>query len=129
MIGPLYLGDYFFCDVDATRDEELAALIADLRNPEAYCGGLDLAFDRLLVATYAHSNPSEDVFLLYERDGVLYEANIDQSSGQGWLMDEDVTHVDTLLHRLEHGSITGDTEWDSEIAAFLRTYVAAGGQE
>lgn len=120
MTETLYLGDYFFCDIDANREKELEALFADLRDPDGYCDGHDLSFDRLLVATYVHSNPQEHVFLLYIRDGVLYEANIDQSSGQGWLMDEDETHIDVLLHRLENGTITGFQNWDVEIAAYLR---------
>lgn len=120
MTATLYLGDYFFCDIDATREKELKALLADLRDPDGYCDGHDLSFDRLLVATYVDSNPQEYVFLLYVRDGVLYEANIDQSSCQGWLMDEAEADIDVLLHRLENGTITGFQNWDVEIATYLR---------
>lgn len=120
MTETLYLGDYFFCDIDASREKELDALLADLRGPDGCCDGHDLSFDRLLVATYVHSNPQEYVFLLYIRDGVLYEANIDQSSCQGWLMDEGEADIDVLLHRLENGTITRIPDWDGEIAAYLR---------
>lgn len=121
----LFLGDYDYEPIGVDREQELEALIANLRAP-GYRGSLDLVFDELLVATYAFSNPQEDVFLLYKRDGVLYEANIDQSSDQGWLMDEDVTHVDVLLHRLDNGTITGFEQWDMEIAEFIRANLVQG---
>ena len=91
----------------------------------------------LLLASYCHEDYSGKAFLLFRRDGKLWELNAHHCSCYGlegkW--DPEVTTVVALRHRLGHGTLgLDDGGWDDDgnptpganvFAAALRNVLAA----
>lgn len=84
----------------------------------------DLQGVRVLFASYCHANYSGDAFVLFERDGKLWEVNGGHCSCYGlegqWEPAE--TALEVLTHRLEKGKL-GDG-YDHQYAAELRGVLA-----
>lgn len=98
----------------------------------------------MLLASYRYGDYSGEAFVLFRRDGRLWEVNARHCSCYGlegkW--DPEVTTVEALRHRLDHGTLgLDDGGWDDDgnptpganvFAAELRDVLAAldhGGEQ
>lgn len=89
---------------------------------------------RILLASYTYEDYGGDAFVLFERDGKLFEVNGGHCSCYGlegqWEPEE--TTIEALMHRLNHGTIgitydyeTGERTrnvYASELRAVLHAY-------
>lgn len=81
--------------------------------------------DHILFASYGTDNWSGDAFVLFERDGILYEVNGSHCSCYGledqW--EEEKTSIKALSHRLTEGALGHDdysgNEFHDELCKFL----------
>lgn len=82
----------------------------------------------VLLASYSAANYSGDAFVLFRRDGKLYEVNASHCSCYGvegqWEPAE--TTVEALQHRLDKGRLGSDS---NEFSAELRALLAALTEE
>lgn len=90
---------------------------------------ITLTDENILFAVYTYEDYSGKAFVLFEKDGKLYEVNGSHCSCNGlegqWQPEE--TSVEALKFRLLKGSVTGyDKEYDSELAETIKwlNYVA-----
>ena len=82
---------------------------------EFYCTN-EKEFDdvKILLAWYGYGDYDGSAFVLFERDGKLYEVNGGHCSCYGleeqW--DPEETSVEALRHRIENGSLGQDSYYD-----------------
>ncbi|MCK9505440.1 MAG: hypothetical protein M0Q95_14825 [Porticoccaceae bacterium] len=88
---------------------------------EKYNGELDGA--NVLLASYGTPNYEGHAFVLFERSGKLYEVNGSHCSCYGlegqWK--PEVTAIEVLRHRLEHGKLGAEEYDENPFSAELRT--------
>lgn len=76
----------------------------------------------IILASYGNENYSGDAFVLFEKDGVLYEVNGGHCSCHGlegqW--EPEQTSIESLRHRLETGSLGADDYSGNQFADELR---------
>lgn len=79
----------------------------------------------ILFASYGTDNYSGEAFVLFEKEGKLYEVNAAHCSCFGlenqWSPEE--TNIVSLLHRLEQGTMGRDSYSDNEYAEELLTFL------
>lgn len=79
----------------------------------------------ILFASYGTDNYSGEAFVLFEKEGKLYEVNASHCSCFGlehqWSPEE--TNIVSLLHRLEQGTMGRDSYSDNEYAEELLTFL------
>lgn len=94
--------------------EKKADLAAELEKEQ--WKGIDV-----LLASYSYSNYSGDAFVLFKKDGKLFEVNGSHCSCYGlegqWGPEE--TTVESLKHRLEKGRLGSCSYCENEFAAEL----------
>lgn len=77
---------------------------------------------KVLLASYGHENYLGDAFVLFKKDGKLYEVNADHCSCYGlegqWEPEE--TTVESLLHRLNAGNLGNEDCSGNKFANELR---------
>lgn len=75
----------------------------------------------VLLASYSYENYSGDAFVLFRKDGKLYEVNGGHCSCYGlegqWIPEE--TTIAELKHRIEKGGLGRDTYCGNEFATEL----------
>lgn len=103
---PVYLNDWK-CKEDLERDFQC-----------------DLSDVNILFASYTYEDYSGDAWVLYEKDGKLYEVNGSHCSCYGleeqWSDSEEVL-LEVLHHRFKKGTY-GAGEYKTEIQEFLGMY-------
>lgn len=81
----------------------------------------DLEGVNILVASYTYECYSGSAFVIFEKDGKLYEVNGGHCSCYGlehqWQPEE--TSVDELIHRLTEGTFGKKEYWDADIEEYL----------
>lgn len=98
-----------------------------------------LAGAKILLASYGYENYEGSAFVLFERDGKLYEVNgghcscygLSEQSYSGdtetqWQPEE--TTLESLRHRLEEGQLGKESYYGNEYADELRTALDALGR-
>ena len=79
----------------------------------------------VLLASYSYENYSGDAFVLFKRDGKLYEVNGGHCSCYGlegqWEPEE--TSIESLRHRLDNGSLGNDEDTGNIFANELREVI------
>ena len=110
----MYLNDW--------KDSGLEEMKSDFRVADAPLAGATILF-----ANYEYANYSGAAFVLFERDGKLYEVNGGHCSCYGlerqW--DPEETTVEALLHRIEEGYLGGGRHYSSAFADELRAVLNA----
>lgn len=80
----------------------------------------------ILLASYSYECYSGDAFVLFRKDGKLYEVNGGHCSCYGlegqWEPEE--TTVEAILHRLEHGDLGKDSYCGNEFSVELTALLA-----
>lgn len=98
---PLYLHDWAEGSYSYGSDTEQTAMVRDFQISED-----ELDACEILLASYTDENYSGDAFVLYRKDGKLYEVNGSHCSCYGlsgqWAPEE--TNVDFLKHLLAEGN-------------------------
>lgn len=101
-------------------EENKAQLSRALESPE--WAGIEV-----LLASYSYENYSGSAFVLFRRDGKLYEVNASHCSCYGvegqWQPEE--TTKEALMIRLDNGTLGDDDYCGNEFAAELREVLAA----
>lgn len=99
--------------------EKKAAMDTELKKDQWQ--GIDV-----LLASYGHENYSGDAFVLFKKDGKLYEVNGGHCSCYGlegqWEPEE--TTAAALLHRLDAGQLGNDDYAGNKFADELRLVLA-----
>ncbi|MCK5615726.1 hypothetical protein KAR91_78410 [Candidatus Pacearchaeota archaeon] len=103
----------------------------DLTGREAMKGDFEINNEHLrgakiLLASYGQGGYEGEAFVLFERDGKLYEVNASHCSCYGlegqW--DEEETDIEVLRHRLKNGEMGKDSYCDNEFADELSKVLA-----
>lgn len=101
-------------------EENKSKLAKALASPEWVC-------IEVLLASYSYENYSGSAFVLFRRDGKLYEVNASHCSCYGvegqWQPEE--TTKEALMIRLDKGTLGGDDYCGNEFAAELREVLAS----
>jgi len=103
----IYKGN-FECKEDVFMEfsQGYGELDSDMKNEMENC--------KILLAWYGYGDYDGSAFVLFERDGKLYEVNGSHCSCYGledqWVPEE--TSVAELRHRIEHGSLGQDSYYD-----------------
>ena len=121
----MYLNDW--------KDSGLEGMKSDFGIDDAALAGAEI-----LLASYGYENYEGSAFVLFRRDGKLYEVNGCHCSCYGlseqgysgdtetqWQPEE--TTLESLRHRLEEGSLGKESYWGNEYADELRTVLDALG--
>lgn len=88
----------------------------------------DLKDTNVLFASYSCADYSGDAFVLFEKDGKLYEVNGGHCSCYGlegqWAPEE--TAVDAIMYRLYDGKMGQDSWSDNVYSEALKSYLGDG---
>lgn len=120
-----------FSDIYITKDE-FEAIDCPIPNVKYWLEKKSLMKDALekeqwkgidvLLASYGNENYSGDAFVLFKKDGKLYEVNASHCSCYGlegqW--DPEETTIESLMHRLDSGSLGNDDYAGNKFAHELR---------
>lgn len=79
----------------------------------------------VLFASYGQDNYSGDAFVLFEKDGELFEVNGGHCSCYGLegQFKPEATTLEALAHRLTAGTMGTDSYSDNEFAKELKTFI------
>lgn len=84
---------------------------------EFQCSDEEMEGVKILLAWYEYANYEGSAFVLFERDGKLYEVNGGHCSCYGlegqW--DPEETNVDVLRHRMKSGSLGQDSYYNEGV--------------
>ena len=91
----------------------------------------NFAAENILFASYGTGNYSGDAFVLFEKDGILYEVNGNHCSCYGlegqWSPEE--TSIEAIAFRLTEGTFGTDSWCGNEFAAELKEFLGVETNE